>query len=105
MPKKETVVSVRGTEVALLRLHQDDYISLTDIAKYKDELNPRFIVQNWMRNRNTIEFLGMWELLYNPVFNRVEFEAFRTQAGLNTFVMTPQKWIEATGAVGVASNA
>jgi hypothetical protein len=58
-----------------------------------------------MRNRNTVEFLGIWELLYNPNFNRVEFEAFRTQAELNTFVMTPQKWIEATDAIGIVSKA
>ena len=104
MPKKE-IVTVQGTEIAVLTHRQDDYISLTDIAKYKDELNPRFIVQNWMRNRNTVEFLGIWEILYNPAFNRVEFEAFRLQAGLNSFIMTPQKWIEATGAIGVTSKA
>jgi len=104
MPKKE-IVTVQGTEIAVLTHCQGDYISLTDIAKYKDELNPRFIVQNWMRNRNTIEFLGIWELLYNPAFNRVEFEAFRLQAGLNSFIMTPQKWIEATGAIGITSKA
>ena len=75
MPKKE-IVTVQGTEIAVLTHQQDDYISLTDIAKYKDELNPRFIVQNWMRNRNTVEFLGIWEILYNSAFNRVEFEAF-----------------------------
>ena len=58
-----------------------------------------------MRNRNTVEFLGIWEILYNPAFNRVEFEAFRLQAGLNSFIMTPQKWIEATGAIGITSKA
>jgi hypothetical protein len=102
---KNELVTVQGTAVAILKHRQDDYISLTDIAKYKDELNPRFIIQNWMRNRNTVEFLGIWELLYNPDFNRVEFEAFRVQAGLNTFVMTPQKWIETTGAIGITSKA
>ncbi|MEG1972185.1 MAG: KilA-N domain-containing protein, partial [Oscillospiraceae bacterium] len=87
-----------------LNFHQD-FISLTDIAKYKDEVNPRFIIQNWMRNRNTVEFLGVWETLYNENFNRVEFEAFRKQAGLNSFVLTPQKWIEATVAKGIISKA
>ncbi|MDD3340516.1 MAG: KilA-N domain-containing protein, partial [Lachnospiraceae bacterium] len=82
-----------------------DYICITDIAKYKDKVNPRFIIQNWMRNRNTIEFLGTWENLYNSNFNRVEFEAFRNQAGLNSFVMTPQKWIESTNAKGIFSKA
>ena len=104
MAKKETV-NVQGTEITILTLRQDDYISLTDIAKYKDEQNPRFIIQNWMRNRNTVEFLGFWELLYNPDFNRVDFEAVRAQAGLNSFVLTPQKWIETTGAVGITSKA
>lgn len=84
---------------------RDDFISLTDIAKLKDSDNPRYIIQNWLRNRNTIEFLGVWESLYNPSFNRVEFDAFRSQAGLNSFVMTPQKWVESTGAIGIISKA
>ena len=97
---------VRGTEVNIQwNVERDDYISLTDIAKVKDSDNPRYIIQNWMRNRNTIEFLGVWETLYNPNFNRVEFDAFRSQAGLNSFVMTPQKWIEATAAIGIVSKA
>ncbi|MDR1702052.1 MAG: KilA-N domain-containing protein, partial [Sporomusaceae bacterium] len=104
MPKKETV-NVQGTEIAVLTHRQDDYISLTDIAKYKDEQNPRFIIQNWLRNRNTVEFLGIWEILYNQNFNRVEFEAVKIQTGLNSFVMTPQKWIETTGAIGITSKA
>ena len=97
---------VRGTEVSIQwNMERDDYISLTDIAKVKDSDNPRYIIQNWMRNRNTIEFLGGWESLYNPNFNRVEFDAFRSQAGLNSFVMTPQKWIDATAAIGIVSKA
>ena len=97
---------VRGTEVSIQwNMERDDYISLTDIAKVKDSDNPRYIIQNWMRNRNTIEFHGVWESLYNPNFNRVEFDAFRSQAGLNSFVMTPQKWIDATAAIGIVSKA
>ena len=97
---------VRGTEVSIQwNMERDDYISLTDIAKVKDSDNPRYIIQNWMRNRNTIEFLGVLESLYNPDFNRVEFDAFRSQAGLNSFVMTPQKWIDATAAIGIISKA
>lgn len=97
---------VRGTEVSIQwNMERDDYISLTDIAKVKDSDNPRYIIQNWMRNRNTIEFLGVWESLYNPNFNRVEFDTFKSQAGLNSFVMTPQKWIEATSAIGIVSKA
>jgi len=97
---------VRGTEISVQwNSSRDDFISLTDIAKLKDSDNPRYIIQNWLRNRNTIEFLGVWESLYNPEFNRVEFDAFRSQAGLNSFVLTPQKWIEATGAIGIVSKA
>lgn len=97
---------VRGTEVNIQwNVERDDDISLTDIAKVKDSDNPRYIIQNWMRNRNTIEFLGVWETLYNPNFNRVEFDAFRSQAGLNSFVMTPQKWIDSTAAIGIISKA
>ena len=97
---------VRGTEINVQwDLKRDDFLSLTDIAKIKDSDNPRYIIQNWLRNRNTIEFLGVWETLYNPDFNRVEFDAFRSQAGLNSFVMTPQKWVDATGAIGIVSKA
>lgn len=97
---------VRGTEINVQwNSDRNDFISLTDIAKIKDSDNPRYIIQNWLRNRNTIEFLGVWELLYNPEFNRVEFDAFRSQAGLNSFVMTPQKWVEATNAIGIVSKA
>ncbi len=71
---------VRGTEISVQwNSNRDDFISLTDIAKLKDSDNPRYIIQNWLRNRNTIEFLGVWESLYNPSFNRVEFDAFRHQ--------------------------
>ena len=97
---------VKGAEISVQwNSERDDFISLTDIAKLKDSDNPRYIIQNWLRNRNTIEFLGVWESLYNPSFNRVEFDAFRSQAGLNSFVMTPQKWVEATGAIGIVSKA
>ena len=97
---------VKGAEISVQwNSERDDFISLTDIAKLKDRDNPRYIIQNWLRNRNTIEFLGVWESLYNPSFNRVEFDAFRSQAGLNSFVMTPQKWVESTRAIGIISKA
>lgn len=103
--KEMAKLSVQGTEINVSDLNfNGDYISITDIAKVKDDVNPRFIIQNWMRNRNTIEFLGVWESLYNKSFNRVEFEAFRKQAGLNSFVMTPQKWIGTTNAIGIISK-
>ena len=72
---------------------ENEFISLTDIAKYRNEDDPRFVIQNWMRNRNTIEFLGVWEELHNPDFNPFEFEGFRKQAGANAFIMPPKKWI------------
>ena len=97
---------VKGAEISVQwNSERDDFISLTDIAKLKDSDNPRYIIQNWLRNRNTIEFLGVWESLYNPSFNRIEFDAFRSQAGLNSFVMTPQKWVESTRAIGIISKA
>ncbi len=82
-----------------------EFISLTDIAKYRNEDDPRFVIQNWMRNRNTIEFLAVWEELHNPDFNRVQFEAVKNEAGLNRFVMTPAKWIEKMHAIGIVSKA
>ena len=83
---------------------KNDYISLTDIAKYKNSDDPRFVIQNWMRNRNTLEFIGLWEALNNPNFNRVQFDTFRNEAGLNRFTMTPSKWIESTEAIGIVSK-
>lgn len=83
---------------------KNDYISLTDIAKYKNADDPRFVIQNWMRNRSTLEYIGLWEVLNNPSFNRVQFDTFRNESGLNRFIMTPQKWIESTGAIGIISK-
>jgi hypothetical protein len=86
------------------RIARDDYISLTDIAKYKNSDDPRFVIQNWMRTRSSIEFLGIWEVLNNPSFNRVDFDTVRNEAGSNAFVMTPSKWIALTGAIGILSK-
>ncbi|MGV8172426.1 MAG: KilA-N domain-containing protein [Candidatus Woesearchaeota archaeon] len=80
-----------------------NYISLTDIARYKDERTDQ-IIQNWLRNRTTIEFLGVWERINNPVFNPLEFDGFRNQAGLNSFVLTAKQWIEKTHAIGLISR-
>ncbi len=78
-----------------------DYICITDIARLKNTEDPNSVIGNWMRNRNTIEFLGIWESLYNPNFNPIEFEGFRKEAGLNAFTMSPTKWVESTGAIGI----
>ena len=97
-------IKVNGNEIALLT-SDTDYISLTDIAKYKDSENPRYIIQNWLRNKSTIEFLGVWEQMNNSNFNRVEFDTVKNEEGSNSFVLTPQKWIETTNAVGIKSTA
>jgi len=99
-------INVKGTDIEILTQDatKDDYISLTDIAKYKNPDDPRFAIQNWMRNRNTIEYLGTWEILSNPNFNRVQFEAVKSEAGLNRFVMTPTRWIDEMNAIGIISK-
>ncbi len=83
---------------------ENEFISLTDIAKYKSD-DPTAVIQNWMRNRDVIEFLGLWERLHNSDFNPLEFEGFKKQAGANAFTMSPKKWIEATNAIGIVSKA
>ena len=83
---------------------ENEFISLTDIARYKSD-DPTAVIQNWMRNRDVIEFLGLWEKLHNPVFKPLEFEGFKKQAGANAFTMSPKKWIEATDAIGIVSKA
>lgn len=83
---------------------ENELISLTDIARYKSD-DPTAVIQNWMRNRDVIEFLGLWERLHNPDFKLLEFEGFKKQAGANAFTMSPKKWIEATDAIGIVSKA
>lgn len=101
---KNRKIKVQGTFITVSDGQIEDYISLTDIARYKDALNTDDIIKNWLRNRNTIELLGFWETIYNPDFKPVEFDGFRKQAGLNSFVMTPKKWIESTNAIGITSK-
>jgi hypothetical protein len=98
-------IEVKGTSITVVSGDVDDYISLTDIARYKDSDHTDDIIRNWLRNRNTLEFLGIWEQLNNPVFNPVEFDGIRMQSGLNSFTLTPKRWIEATRAVGITSKA
>ena len=102
---KTATIEVQGTVVTVLAGQREDYISLTDIARYKDSERTDYLIQNWMRNRNTIEFLGLWERLNNPGFNPIEFDGIRKQAGLNSFVLTAKRWIDATRAVGLVSKA
>ncbi|MBU4487340.1 MAG: KilA-N domain-containing protein [Candidatus Delongbacteria bacterium] len=102
--KMKSTINVKGTEIEVVKREDIDYISLTDLAKYKDEFHTDDIIKNWLRNRNTIELLGIWEKLNNPSFKPVEFDGFRNQSGLNSFVMTPKKWIENTNAIGIISK-
>lgn len=99
MSKKNKTIDVNGTQITVFANKEQDYISLTDIAKYKTN-DASTVIGNWMRNRNTIEFLGIWETLYNPNFNSLEFEGFKNQAGLNAFTLSPKKWVERTNALG-----
>ena len=104
-PIKETI-HAKGIDIGVYTTDfENEFISLTDIAKYRNSGDPRFVIQNWMRNRNTIEYLGIWEELHNPNFNRVQFEAVKPDAGLNRFVMTPTRWIEEMNAIGIVSRA
>ena len=90
-------IQVKESEITVLSINENDYISLTDIAKHKSD-DPTAVISNWMRNRNTIEYLGMWETIFNPDFKPLEFEGFRKEAGLNAFTLSPQKWVTSTGA-------
>lgn len=101
---KNKKIEVQGIEIVLYQDNQEDYISLTDIARHKDTSHTDDIIKNWLRNRNTIELLGFWEMINNPDFKPVEFDGFRKQAGLNSFVMTPKRWIESTNAIGIVSK-
>ena len=101
---KNKKIKAKGFDVVLFQDRKEDYISLTDIAKYRDEKRTDYIIQNWLRNRNTIELLGFWETLNNPNFKPIEFDGFRKQAGLNSFTLTSKQWIGKTNAIGLISK-
>ena len=103
MAIKETI-HANGFDISIYTNDfQNEFISLTDIAKYKSD-EPNDVIKNWMRSRDTIEFLGLWESLHNPNFKPVEFDGFRSQAGDNAFTMSPTKWIEGVNAIGIVSK-
>src|SRR3989339_720445 len=102
---KKSIIEVQGTAITVLSHKEDDYICITDIARFKNADRTDDLVRNWLRNRNTIEFLGIWEKLNNPSFNPVEFDGIKMQAGLNSFTLTPKQWIEKTVAIGIVSSA
>ena len=99
---KKTTIDVRGTEVSILSHPQGDYISLSDMLKAKDG---DFFISDWLRNRNTVEFLGIWESVHNPDFNYGEFAIIKSQAGLNSYKLSVKEWTEKTGAIGLKASA
>ena len=103
MSKKQKI-TVKGKKIIIFQQNEGDFISLTDIARYKDIKRSDDIIKNWLRNKNTLEFLGLWEKINNPNFKPVEFDGFSSQSGLNSFVMTPKRWIEGVGAIGIISK-
>ena len=107
MPKKpiKETIHAKGIDIGIYTNDfQNEFISLTDIAKYRSD-DPNATICNWMRNRDTLEFLGLWETLHNPDFKPLEFEGFRSQAGLNAFTMSPSKWINNVSAIRIVSKA
>lgn len=96
-------IIVQNTEITVIAINGDDYISLTDLARHKND-DPNAVIANWLRNRNTIEYLGIWEQLHNPNFKPTEFEGFRRQARLNAFTLSPKKWTETTNAIGIIAK-
>jgi hypothetical protein len=97
-------ITVKGTEIVIFKQSENDYISLTDIARYKDPERSDYILQNWMRSRATIEFLGLWERINNQTFNSIEFDGIKNESGLNSFFLSPKRWIRATNAIGIISQ-
>jgi len=97
-------LQVLWTDINFVKFKESDYISLTDIAKHKNPNEPRYVIQNWMKTRFSVEFLWLWETLNNPNFNRVEFDTFKNEAWSNAFVLTPKKWIETTNAIWMISK-
>lgn len=91
---KPKIINVKGTDIVLFNQGGEDYVSITDIARYKNASEPKDVVKNWMRSRSTIEFLGLWERIHNPNFKGVDFDPFLYAAGSNSFVLSPSKWIE-----------
>jgi hypothetical protein len=105
MPEKKLKIKAQGHEISIIAYeNQDDYISLTDIARQKSD-EPFIVINNWMRSRSTIEYLGLWEKMYNPNFNPIEFDRFKNDSGANAFTLSPKKWIESTNAIGIVSKA
>ena len=97
-------IIVKDKNISVQSINDEDYISLTDIARIKNEDDPRYPIQNWMRLKDTIDFIGLWESINNEHFNRIEFDAVKNEYGRNSFVMTPTKWISKTNAIGIKTK-
>lgn len=104
MAKKVSTIIVKQVSIGVFQTEEQEYISLTDIAAYKNPLAPKDVVKNWLRNRGTIEFLGLWEHINNHGFKGVEFDSFLFESGSNSFTLSPSKWIESTHAIGIISK-
>ena len=102
--KKDTINAKGFTIQVYTEDFRNDYVSLTDIARYKNKEEPKDVVKNWLRVKNTIEFLGLWESINNPNFKGVEFDSFKNEAGSNAFTLSPQRWVESTNAIGIVSK-
>ena len=100
----KTAIIVNKRKINVLRIGNKDYISLTDLARYADNEEPRLPIRDWMRNKEVISYLGLWESIHNENFKGGKFDTFKNEAGLNRFVMTPSKWIDLTGAIGIVTN-
>jgi len=98
-------IIVQDTNIKINQYNKDDYLSLTDIARHKDSKRSDYILQNWMRSKDTIEFLGLWERINNKDFNSIEFDGIKNKAGVNSFILTPKQWINNTNAIGIISKA
>lgn len=96
--------TVNGIDVRFKKINKDDYISLTDLARYANPSEPKVPIATWMRNKDVISYLGLWERLHNPDFKGHEFETFESAAGRHSFYLSPQKWIESTNAIGIVSK-
>ena len=99
-----TEMNVNENKVGVMRVGNVDYISLTDLARYADSEEPRLPIRDWIRNKEVISYLGLWEILNNKNFKRGEFDTFKNEAGSNKFKMSPQKWIKGTNAIGIISK-
>ena len=97
-------IIAQDTNIKIRQYEKKDFISLTDIARYRDLNRSDYILQNWMRSKDTIEFLGLWEKINNQDFNSIEFDGIKNQAGVNSFILTPKQWISTTNAIGISQQ-